>query len=344
MNKPATIRDVAAAADVSIAVVSRVLNDGSGPVSAAARQRVLQAMQELSYRPRVAARELKSGPTSTIGLLLADVTNPFFARLADSVVREARSRGVQVVLMTTQEDPRLEEEALATLASRRVGGVIATPTAINADAWQQLGDLQTRIVFVDRYLDSVPLADVVSIDNECSAREATEHLVALGHRRIGFVSGPLSTTTGRSRTDGHLATLAEHGIEPEPELLRNIPFRGDQGADAMGSLLERSDPPTAVILANTAQVVSGMRRLRQAGVRVPGDLSVVVFDDNPWTELYAPALTIMRQPTELLAAHSVDLALSKQPDATAGRMLMVEAEFVVRSSTGAPAPAAIRIP
>lgn len=342
MTKPATIRDVAAAAGVSIAVVSRVLNDGSGPVSPVTRERVMRVMTELSYRPRVAARELKSGPTTTIGLLLADVTNPFFASLADSVVREARSRSVQVVLMTTQEDPRLEEEALATLASRRVGGVIATPTSINTDAWHSLSELQTRIVFVDRYLADVPLADVVSIDNERSAREATEHLLALGHRRIGFVSGPMSTTTGRARTEGHLATLAAHGVASESGLIRNIPFRGDQGADAVGSLLEMPEPPTAIILANTAQVVSGMRRLRQAHVRIPSELSVIVFDDNPWTELFTPALTIMRQPTSLLASHSVDLALSRRAESMAGRSLRIEAEFVVRSSTapatGTPAP------
>jgi LacI family transcriptional regulator len=329
---------VAAAADVSIAVVSRVLNDGTGPVAPATRERVMQAIGQLSYLPRTAARELKSGPTTTIGLLLADVTNPFFAGLADAVVREARARGVQVVLMTTQEDHRLEQEALATLASRRVGGVIATPTSTNAVPWQQLKDLQTRIVFVDRYVANVEQADVVSIDNERSASEATEHLLELGHRRIGFISGPMSTSTGRARTQGHLTTLAAHGVEPAPALLRNIPFRGDQGADAVGSLLDMSEPPTAIIVANTAQVVSSVRRLRQAGIRIPDDLSVIVFDDNPWTDLYAPALTIIRQPTGLLAAHSVELALARTASSAEGQQLLIEAEFVVRSSTAPPPP------
>lgn len=336
MNKPPTIRDVAAAAEVSIAVVSRVLNDGTGPVAPATRERVLKTIEELSYRPRTAARELKSGPTSSLGLLLADVTNPFFARLADSIVHEARARGSQVILMTTQEDPTLEHDALETLAARRVGGVIATPTSTNADAWLRLEALGTRIVFVDRHLEGVPHADLVSIDNERSAREATEHLIGLGHRRIGFISGPLSTSTGRSRTEAHVATLAAHGIAADPQLLRNIPFRGEQGSDAVGSLLELEHRPTALIVANTAQVATSVRRLRQASIRIPHDLSLIVFDDNPWTELFTPALSIIRQPTSLLAAHSVERALHRTAEDSASYSMMIDAEFVVRSSTAPP--------
>ena len=336
MQKPPTIRDVAAAADVSIAVVSRVLNDGTGPVAPATRERVLKSIEELSYRPRTAARELKSGPTSSLGLVLADVTNPFFARLADSIVQEARARGSQVILMTTQEDPALEQDALETLAARRVGGVIATPTSTNADAWLRLEALGTRLVFVDRYLMGVPHADLVSIDNERSAREATEHLLGLGHRRIGFISGPLNTSTGRGRTDAHVAALTAHDIPVDPQLLRNIPFRGDQGSDAVGSLLELENPPTALIVANTAQVAAAVRRLRQSTIRIPQDLSLIVFDDNPWTELFTPALTIIRQPTALLAAHSVERALLRLSDDAATRSTVIDAEFVVRSSTAQP--------
>jgi len=337
MPKPATIRDVAAAAGISIAVVSRVLNDGTGPVAPATRQRVLKVMEELSYRPRTAARELKSGPTTTLGLLLADVTNPFFARLADSIVREARSRGVQVILMTTQEDARLEQDALDTLAARRVGGVIATPTSTNAASWQRLIELDTNIVFVDRYVEGVVEADHVSIDNERSARQATEHLLDLGHARIGFISGPLSTTTGRARTEGHLATLARRGVAVDSQLLCNVPFRGDQGADAVGSLLNLAEPPTAIIVANTAQVAASVRRIRQSSIRVPEDLSLIVFDDNPWTELFTPSLTIMRQPIAMMASHSVDLALARIGGSSEPHSVVIEAEFVVRSSTQAPA-------
>lgn len=337
MARSATIRDVASTAGVSIAVVSRVINPGSGPVRAETRDRVLAAIEQLAYRPRTAARELKqTGAATTLGLVLADVTNPFFARLADRVVWEARSRGVQVLLMTTQEDPHLEEEALATLVSRRVGGVIATPTATNPDSWTRLRQLDTNVVFVDRSLDDVPGAHTVSIDNVRSARQATGHLIDLGHRRIGFISGPESSSTGRARTAGHRAVLAERGLEQDEALVRHVPFRGEQGGDAVGALLALPEPPTALVVANTAQVVAALRRLRLRGTAVPADLSVVVFDDDPWTELFEPALTIIRQPIAMLAAHSVELALAEQASTADPRRIAVEAEFVPRGSTTAP--------
>jgi LacI family transcriptional regulator len=333
MQRTPTIRDVAADAGVSIAVVSRVLNDGSGPVAASTRERVLASMSRLNYRPRTAARELKARPQTTLGLLLADVTNPFFARLADHVVREARSRGVSVILMTTQEDPRYEAEAIDTLAARRVNGVIATPTSTNASEWTQLSELGSRLVFVDRVLGDVASADAVSIDNVGSARTATRHLLELGHRRIGFISGPESSSTGAARVEGYRHELAAEGIEFDPALVRPIPFRGDQGGDAVGALLALPEPPTAMIVANTAQALSSMRRLHLAGTRIPDDLSVVIFDDNPWTELFTPALTVVRQPVALLAAHSVDLALTDRAAANEARHTVVESEFVARSST-----------
>jgi LacI family transcriptional regulator len=335
MPNPATIRDVAEEAGVSIAVVSRVINVGSGPVAPATRERVIQAIEKLNYSPRTAARELKSGPTATLGLLLPDVTNPFFARLADRIVWGARSRGVQVILMTTQEDPRLEEEALATLASRRVTGIVGTPTATNAAAWDGMARLGTRVAFIDRFLSDTSVADVVHIDGNKAVVDATSHLVELGHSRIGFITGPMATSTGRTRTVAHTEYLESRGIEVDSELIRNVPFRGNQGGDAVASLLDMDNPPTALIMANTAQVVNSMRTLRQRAVSIPAELSVIVFDDDPWTELFQPALTAVQLPTDMLALHALELVLSPEPSGQP-RSIPVEAEFVVRSSTGRP--------
>jgi hypothetical protein len=150
LKKAPTIRDVAAAAGVSVSVVSRVLNPESGPVAPFKREQVLNVINELGYRPRAAARELSAGHALTVGLVVTDLANPFFAQLADRVVWEARSHGVQVVVMTTQEDPHLEAESLDTLLDRSVGGVIATPTGGNVEKWERLRDLGVNVVFVDR--------------------------------------------------------------------------------------------------------------------------------------------------------------------------------------------------
>jgi len=340
VQKQPTIRDVAAAAGVSVAVVSRVLNPGSGPVAAATRGRVSDVMETLGYHPRTAARELKHGPPTTLGLLLADVSNPFFARLADQVVQEAHSRGIQVLLMTTQEDDQLESERLATLIERRVSGIIATPTGNNLDTWKKLQDMGTDVVFVDRSIPALPAVDVVTINNTESARSATALMAAHGHRRIAIISGPASSTTGRDRIAGYREALDAAGLEQDELLIRSAAFRGAAGGDATTALLSLEDPPTALVVANTAQVTAVLRRLAHAGISIPEELSVIVFEDSPWTELMTPPLTIVRQPIDLLARHSVRLALSNPSGKTSGKptVVRVDAELIERSSVSRPKP------
>ncbi|MCA4135249.1 LacI family DNA-binding transcriptional regulator [Arthrobacter sp. M4] len=334
MKKPPTIRDVAAAAGVSVSVVSRVLNPDSGPVAPAKRQGVLRVMEELGYRPRAAARELSVGKALTIGLVVTDLSNPFFAHLADRIVWEARSHGVQVVLMTTQEDPHLEAESLDTLMDRSVSGVIATPTGGNIEKWARLQDLGVNVVFVDRTIEELGSVDVVSIENFDSAQRSTEYLIGLGHSRIALVTGPKSTSTGRARISGYTAAHESASLPVDPLLIRDVPFRGDAGGDAVGSLLTIPQPPTALIVANTAQVRSSVRRLVQMGVDIPDQLSLIVFDDNPWTELMSPPLSVIRQPLDMLAVHSLELVLGrmrgKLPEGP--RLIEVKADFLPRNS------------
>ncbi len=335
MRKPATIRDVAREAGVSVAVVSRVLNDGTGPVAAQTRARVVEVIERLGYQPRAAARELQQKSSTTIGLVLADLVNPFFARLADRVVWEARARGIHVVLLTNQEDPHLEAESIETLVGRSVGSVIATPTGGNVARWSRLTDLGISVVFVDREIDELPDIDVVAIGNDLSAHIATQHLLDLGHRRIAFISGPLSTSTGRDRVAGFRKAMSEAGTEVDEQLIYAIPFRGDAGGDAVSALLALPTPPSALIVGNTAQVNSVLRRIKQAPILIPDDLSIIVFDDNPWTELVSPPLTVVRQPIDMLALHSVDLAVGRLKGALTDlpQRIRVNAEFVQRSST-----------
>ncbi len=334
MLKQPTIRDVASAAGVSVAVVSRVLNPGSGPVAPLTREQVLKVIDDLGYHPRTAARELKHQPPTTLGLLLADVANPFFARLADHVVNEADARGIQVLLMTTQEDSQLETQRLTTLLERRVSGIIATPTGENLDFWSKLIKVGTQVVFVDRSIPELPEVDEVRLDNKGSAYAATSHLCAMGHRRIAIISGPDKTTTGRDRIQGYVQALLEAGIARDEELIRSSEFRGTGGADAISALMSLPERPTALVVANTAQVTGVLRRLTHSNVAIPGELSVVVFDDSPWTELITPPLTIIRQPIEMLARHSVTLALatSLRRESAQPARIAVRTELVKRSS------------
>jgi Transcriptional regulators len=311
------------------------MNDGTGPVAAHTRANVLEVIERLGYQPRAAARELQQKASSTIGLVLADLTNPFFARLADRVVWEARARGIHVVLLTTQEDEHLEAESIETLIGRSVASVIATPTGGNIDKWTRLLELGVHVVFVDREIDELPEIDVVTIGNALSAESATRHLIELGHERIAFISGPLNTSTGRDRVTGFRAAMDAAGLPVDERLIHAIPFRGDAGSDSVGTLLGLPNPPTGLIVGNTAQVGSALRRVQQSALTVPDDLSLIVFDDNPWTELVSPPLTVIRQPIDMLALHSLELAVGRARGLLADgpRRIQIDAELVRRLSS-----------
>ena len=333
MKKQPTIRDVASAAGVSVAVVSRVINEGTGPVAPKTREKVTATIDELGFRPRAAARSLVAG-TSTLGLIVTDLQNPFFARLADRIVWESRTSGLQIVLMTTQEDAQLEREILDKLQDRSVAGIIATPTGANIDKWQRLIDLGIHVTLVDRSIPDLEI-DLVRIENVDAAKSATDHLLDLGHERIAIISGPTTTTTGAERVEGYRQAIQSRGIAFRSELVHAVRFRGDAGGDAVGSLVSLTAPPTALVVANTAQVQSALRRLTQSRVRIPDDLSVIVFDDNPWTELVTPPLSVVRPPTDMLAVHSLELVTGRMRGRVAGdpRVVSVPAEFVGRSSS-----------
>ncbi|WP_245981809.1 LacI family DNA-binding transcriptional regulator [Frondihabitans australicus] len=341
--KAATIKDVARAAGVSVSVVSRVLNDGSGPVAPDTRERVLAVMEQLAYRPRSAARDLNRATGFSVALVVPDLTNPLFARLADRIVWEARARGVHVVLMTTQEDPYLERELLVSLLDRSVGGVIAIPTGENADHWQALRTHGIHVVFVSRSIESLRGIDSVSIRNTEAAAAATTYLLDRGHRRIGLLSGPSQTTTGSRRLGGYRGALGAVGIADDPALHRHVPFLGQAGADAAAAIVSLPDPPTALIVANTAQVQGILVRLRALGVRVPDDLSVIVFDDAPWMELVDPPLTSVRQPTDLMAMHAIEILVARMQGRAGSetRTVEVSAELIERGSVATRPVAAV---
>lgn len=333
-RRPATIKDVARDAGVSVSVVSRVLNDGSGPVAPDTRERVLATMQTLSYRPRAAARDLNRATALSVALVVPDLTNPLFARLADRIVWEARARGVQVALMTTQEDPYLEAELLTSLLDRSVGGVIAIPTGENADRWEALLRAGMHVVFASRSVATIDDIDSVSIKNREAGRVATRYLLDRGHRRIGFVSGPAHTSTGSLRLEGYREALAAAGVDEDAALHRHAPFLGSGGAEAAAAILALPDPPTGFVIANSAQVQTVLVRLRALGLRQPDDLSVIAFDDSPWMELTDPPLTSIRQPTDLLALHSIEILLGRmQGTAAPGRRTIeVAADLIERGS------------
>lgn len=300
-KKKSTIKEVAALAGVSIGVVSRVLNPGSGSVSERTRHRILQAMRTLNYTPQSAARELKTSLNNTIGLVVADIANEFFSEIADLIVRRARKMAMNVILVTTQEDPQLERESLQMLMQKRVKAIIATPTSANSDMWQSISDMGIAVIFIDRYLEEVGHASVIGFNNEDSACEATAYLAQQGHRRIGWISGPLNTSTSMQRLKGYKQGLKANGIGWDKRYAVVKNFRDPCASQALDELLALPEPPTAIIIGNTSIAPVIMSRIRELKIAIPDELSLIVYHDSHWSRLLNPSISVIKHPLEELA-------------------------------------------
>lgn len=286
--------DVAAAAGVSITTVSHVLNN-TRPVSEELRRRVHAAVAASGYSTNSVARALATRNTMLIGVVTSFVSNPFFAPLVSSIEKTARRHGYTLLLTDNHESGVDETAQVRIMLDRRVDGVILAPTATRAE---RVLDLLSRrgapTVLVDRFVDH--RFDEVCVENVESTADLVGHLTGLGHTRIGLVSGRTGLSTTSERLTGYRAGLKRAGLRYDRALVRSGSSRTAPAGEAVRTLMETDDPPTAIVSANNAMTIGVLRGLRNIGVRVPGDVAVVAFDDIAWADLMNPALTAVAQP------------------------------------------------
>ncbi|MFE5483620.1 LacI family DNA-binding transcriptional regulator [Streptomyces sp. NPDC056527] len=343
-----TLADVAARARVSPATVSRVLN-GNYPVAASTRERVLRAVDELDYVLNGPASSLAAATSDLVGILVNDIADPFFgimAGAAQSAIGEGasgRAGGEKLaVVCNTGGSPERELTYLTLLQRQRAAAVILTGGSLEdpehmaavAAKLSRLTDAGTRIVLCGR----PPVAGDTSVaalafDNRAGARRLTEHLLTLGHRRIGYVAGPADRTTTRHRLEGHREALAGAGL-PEGPVVHGSYDRGS-GYDATLELLRREPSLTAVVAANDTVALGACAALRDRGLRIPEDVSVAGFDDLPFSADAAPALTTVRLPLQEAGARAGRLAMGTE-EAPPGGLATIPAELLVRDSTTPP--------
>ena len=329
-----TMKDVARRARVSVSTVSHVLN-GTRKVSEETRGDVLAAVEELSYRPNLLAKGLKTRRTYTIGLLISDIQNSFFTLVVRGVEDEALSRGYHLFLCNTDEDPEREDEYITELAKKRVDGLMVAPSMRRQGHAGRLLDEGVPFVFVDRDVEGVD-ADVVSVDNREGMRLIAEHLVGLGHRRIAMISGPLDKASGYERHLGLRDALADLGVELKDSLVHFGDFRTSSGREGARELLGLPSPPTALVTANNQMTLGALLTINEMGLGVPGDVSVVGFDDPEWAPLTGPPLTTLAQPTYEMGVKAAKMLLDRietGPDGES-RKVLLEPWLVVRESTG----------
>ncbi|NMA76931.1 MAG: LacI family transcriptional regulator [Actinomycetales bacterium] len=299
MSRP-TIKDIAAEAGVALGTASRALS-GNGSVAAGTRERVLDAAERLNYIPNAQARSLRSERTETIGLLIPDVRNPFFAELAHVVEREARASGLSVVLCSANEDPELMREYMLVLRRQRVDGIIVAPFStahVTLHTVQQAG---MPLVFVDRTIPGMDVPAVVS-DTGPAIREAVAHLVGGGAQRLGFLSGPSQTTTGVERLAEFTVAAAEAGVET---VIEHGDFQEESGRAGMRALLETG--VDAVLTADSRMTLGAVRVCLEAGITPSADLPFVGFDDIAPFTLLQPPLPLICQDLEGMATTAVQL-------------------------------------
>jgi LacI family transcriptional regulator len=331
-----TITDVAQRAGVSLASASRVLS-GRGYASPEMRGRVLAAAHEIGYSPNWVARSLRMRRTHTIALLIADIENYFYSRVAKTIETTAKRHGFHILLCNSNESRAAEREYLHLIKRLRVDGLILTPTGHNLGLLQLLIDSGVAVVQFDRKINGLR-AHAVLVDNQGGAYRAVAQLIERGHRRIGLLAGSLGVTTGRSRLQGYRRALADHGIDYDPALVQSGSFRKDLSLVSARKLLAVSPPPTGLLAANNVLVEACLHVVSEAGMRVPQDISIVGFDDVPWMRLVASPLTTVDQPVVEMSRLAVTLLLEQiaSPDSAAPSNHVLEPKLLARCSVASP--------
>jgi LacI family fructose operon transcriptional repressor len=323
------IKDVAKHAGVSVASVSRVLA-GLPVVSEPTRQRVLEAVKALDYRPDLAARRLRSRRSDTIGLVVSDIRNPFFTEVSRAVEDVAFNHQMRVILCNTDEDPDKEASCLELMRDEKVSGVILSPSLKLLSHFTP-GGYGFPIVLVDRYERGIE-ADAVLLDNFDAAFRLTEHLITNGHRHMVFIYGAESAT-GRQRLEGHRAAMHKHELPIQAEGVKPME---DQGREAALAVLKRSPLPEAVIASSGLILLGIAEALRETRMVIPRDIAVAGFDNLPWTRLVEPGLTVIAQPTYDMGREAIELLLQRiAVPGKAMRQLVLRGELIERGSSAA---------
>jgi LacI family transcriptional regulator len=331
-----TIRDVARAAGVSSMTVSRVINE-SARVSADTRRRVEDAIADLGYVPSRLARGLIRQRTGTLAVIVPDVANPFFTLVVRGAEDVARRAGYRVLLCDTRADLAVEREVIEEMIAHRVEGIVIAPVSDRSrDHLRRLARFGVPFVLVDRTVAEVE-ADAVLGDSAAGARQLVEHLIAHGHRRIGFIVESSDVSTARDRRRGYEAALTAAGLPLDPSLVADATVDPRGGFDGMQRLLRLEEPPTGVFTVNNLVALGAIEAVRAAGLEVPGDIALVCFDDIEYASRLYPFLTVMEQPAETFGTLGTQLLLERidgrAPERR--RLVVLPAEFVVRRSCGA---------
>lgn len=326
-----TLADVASLAGVSAMTVSRVVNGVDG-VGERTRRRVQEAIEELGYRPNIVARGLKASRSRTFGLLVTDITNPYFPEIVRGAEDVAFETGYTVLLNNVLEDAERESRALQAFEDRRVDGVIACSPRLADELLFPMLARQVAAVVVNRWAPA-DIAGSVRVEHQRGARLAVEHLYAIGRKRLAVLAGPEQSYAGRERLEGIAAATAELGMELLPgRRVYGMPNM-EGGQDAASRLLETNPDVDSIFCFNDLVAAGAMQELRRRGMTVPDDVAVVGYDDIPFARMFSPSLTTLHVPTYELGKHAMQVLLDRMEGRDRQVGILFQPQLVVREST-----------
>lgn len=331
---PTTIKDIARKANLSLSTVSRVLNNKSRQfrIKKETEELVLRTAKELNYQPNQLARGLRLKKTNTVGLVVPDVSNPFFAYVTRSIQKIAHDQGYSLIVCDTDEDVKQEIEDIDLLRSKGVDGLIVMPVG---QSYEHLAFVQNKglpLVLLDRCFDDL-IASSVTVDNYKGAFEAVEHIIHAGHSQIAIIQGLQHTYTNNQRVQGYKDALNKHGISINKNYIVGNDFRKENGYVGTKFLLNVANPPTAIFATSDLITLGVLQAIFEENLKIPDDISLVAFDDIDFGPFLVSPLTTVAQPRHMMGEIAVKLLIERINNKyTECKRIVLSPKLVVRNS------------
>jgi len=331
-----TLASIAERAQCSVSTVSRILSGKAEKyrISEATVTRVRREVEKSNYTPSLIAKGLRAGKTDTIGLLIPGVDDTFFSGIASCIIAEARKLGYTVIVVDTQEDEKNENEGFATLLARKVDGIIAVPCGRETPAFARVEGAELPLVIVDRYFDDSGDWSFVTTDNYRGAVMAVEHFISNGHRKIACVQGNPDAMTCRQRVRGYVDTMKKYGLEDYIQVSGDT-FSIQNGYVETNLVLSEAESPTAILALSNKILLGAVKAVKESGMTIPDDISLISFDDNLLFNYMTPRITCIAQPVQEISLVAVKLLLKKISGERNVSHLFLPPDIVVRDSVKA---------
>jgi len=332
----ATIKDIALQAKVSVATVSKILNKKDEHISDETRQKVIAIAKEINYTPNTLARSLVTKQTKTIGLILPDISNPFFPELARGAEDKASEIGYSIMYCNTDDNVKKEDQYINMLIEKMVDGIIITQSVARKNASVTLESVSIPIILIDRDIEGQSVRGKVLVDNMMGAYDAVKYLILSGRKDIAFIAGPLTSNTTKTRLEGYKKALNEFGISFNKDYILEGQYKSEWGFSAVRQLLEKKYNFDAVFCANDVIAISVVKALKDAGKLIPQDIAVIGFDDIHMASLIEPPLTTVRQPIYEMGYRAVEMLIDiiKNPNEDIKeRRILLGTKLILRNTT-----------